>query len=359
MDGAIKMSYLELPRQVTEILDKLDKHSYTACIYGECVRLLIRGQTPSEYSVLTNAEMARVRVIFEDYKLTESDDRQELTVTVLGVAVTVSSIIGSDLKTELQMKQAFTFNAIVYSPSTGFCDYWDGQGALQRNEIEFIETADTFNTRDIMPALELYSDGEFTISASAMQLILTHYSGIAAVREEIEAVMMGRNARDVLGEYSDIFTALIPELKMLECVELSEAVGIDLLAHTFRSVALSAPILTLRYALLFYELGKPDTYARSFDGAVSFRGQRERARIYAARIMTRLGCSQDKIDETSDIIENAHFAVGAEKGDLSDLKDVHSAVGLKLLLQFNIAVCRANSDEKTAMKYKKLISLIY
>jgi tRNA nucleotidyltransferase (CCA-adding enzyme) len=347
--------YLELPKQVLEILDKLASYSYAGYIYGECVRLLIKGQTPFEYSVLTDAEMPRLHAIYDGYSYSENTDKDEMTITVLGVAVSISSYHDSDLKTELQMRQAFTFNALAYSEKSGLYDFWGGYDALKNNEIAFIEESATFNPLDILPALMLYADGEFVPAESANKLILEHFRGVVAVREEIEACLMGRNARDVLSEYSDIFTTLIPELKMLEKPEIAQ---IDLLAHSFRCVALSTPDLTLRYALLFHELGKPDCCAKSGDGSETYCGHTERARIYAARIMTRLGCPEDDIIETGDIIENHERAAAAETSNLLDLKDEFGANELRLLLRFNRAVCRANSDEKAAMKYKKLISLV-
>lgn len=366
--------YIELPKQVTEVMTKLGDHGYNSYIYGECVRMHIKGQTPFEYSLLTNADLSRLPAIFDGYKIISGDyndkDSQEFTVAVLGITLMISCYDsregGSDLQTELQMKQAFTINAIAYSLDGQFHDFWNGLDALSKNEIVFIESDETFNHLDIMPALMLYADGEFTISNSAMKLISNHYTKIAASGDEVEAIIMGKNARDVLSEYSEVFTAIIPELQMLETLkENPDNIGLDLLAHTFRCVGLSAPELTLRYALLFHELGKPDCYAARFENGVAvaptFDGHIERARIYASRIMIRLCCSDDDIYETGFIIENAEYAQRVLEGDhgvLMDLKDEFSSSGLKRLLRFNHAICRANSDEKAAMKYYKILSLI-
>ena len=356
-----QITHLELPKQVSQVLRRLYEHSYNAYICGECVRSLIRGQTPFEYSVLTDAELSRVHAIFDEdsYKLELNADKDEIVVTVLGIALTIGSFHGSDLRTELAMKQAFTFNAIAYSAKGGdgfgVVDYWNGVDALSRNEIAFIEEEATFNPADILPALELYASGEFVVSDSANKLILTHYTRVVAAREEIEAVLMGKNARDTLCEYSDVFTTLIPELKMLETPQVSD---VDLLGQSFRSVGLSSPVLTLRYALLLCELGKADCHSLDENGKPRYRGHLERARIYATRIMTRLGCAKRDIADTCDIISNAHHAAKAQTTNLADLRDEFSAVGLKLLVQFNIAVCRANFDEKAAMNYKKLMNLI-
>jgi tRNA nucleotidyltransferase (CCA-adding enzyme) len=382
---------LDLPKQIMQISERLSQYGYSAYICGECVRLLIAGQTPFDYSVMTDAEFPRIRAIFEtEYnilnqsretsKLEATEIGDEVVVSVLGVAVGICSFADSDLKTQLQMKQAFTFNAIAYSMKSGFNDFWNGLEALDKNEIVFIEDGDALNPYDILPALVMYSDGEFTISESAQGLIMKHYIGIttggseevsqAALREEFEAILMGRNVRDVLIEYSEIFTTLIPELKMLEMTEIiksnPEVALQDLRGHTYRAVGVSSPNLSLRYALLFRELGKPDCYAldpRDSRGIkCTFYGQVERACIYAKRIMTRMGCDEDVIAVTISIIENAPHAEKAEKSNLLDLRDEFTADLLKLLLKFNVAVCRSHNDgslEKEATKYYKLIAFIY
>ncbi|MCL2754936.1 MAG: hypothetical protein FWD35_04380 [Oscillospiraceae bacterium] len=364
---------LELPKQVAEVLNKLYEHSYNAYVYGECVRELLRGQTPFEYSVLTDCEGQRIAAIFDNcgYKLEVNEAEGEVVVTVLGIAVSIGSYHESELKTELEMRCAFTFNAIAFSAKRGsgeggygFTDYWNGLEAmfgksptepLEKPEIVFLEENATFNPHDILPALELYARGDFVISDSANALILLNYTKAVAVREEIEEILMGKNVRDVLSEYCDIFTALIPELKMLEREGIADT---DLLGQSFRRMGLSSPSLTLRYALLFYELGKPDCHSCDADGVSHYYGHLERSQIYTRRIMTRLGCRTGDISEVCDIIENAHMAAAAEMSNLADLRDRYGGLGLKQLLQFNVAVGRADFDEKAAMNYKKLIGFV-
>ncbi|MCL1881148.1 MAG: hypothetical protein FWF76_03125 [Oscillospiraceae bacterium] len=383
MTGNLVGFELLLPKQISKILEKLAQHGYSAYIYGECVRHLITGQTPFEYSVLTDAEMPRLCAIFEDYNIrpsthatpdvlenaeplpssNELQNSKELIVAVLGVSVSLCSCSrDSELQSEIQLRQAFTLNSLAYSAKDGLFDFWSGFDSLKKKEIAFIANDENFNPHDIVHALILAADGEFTISESAKNQIISHYSGTVVVREEIEAVLLGKNAKNIFSEYREVFVSLIPELKMLES---SHIFDLDLLSHTFKCVGASSPILNLRYALLFRHLGKPDCYAppTKTNGEPTFYGHIERSRIYAMRVMERLGCHPSDIDETCDIIENAHHAIEAEPGNLLDLKDEFSTGSLKLYLRFNIAVFRANSDgsiesEKKITKYKKLISLV-
>jgi tRNA nucleotidyltransferase (CCA-adding enzyme) len=352
------LSDINLPKQVQEVLDKLGEHGYSAYIHGECVRVLLKGQThldeikAFDFDVMTNAEMPRVCAIFDGYNITEDNlEKGELIVTILGVAVSITSF--SQLEAELANEHAFTFDAIAYSVKTGIIDPFNGLVDLDKGTLNFIQVGKAFNYHDILPALAWQSSGEFTISDSAKQLIMSNITDMAKpdyAKESQDAknlkdILMERNVSAVLTEYSDIFAAIIPELKMLNQEQI---------AHSYKCVGCSSPILTLRYALLFHELGKPDCHSRDSDGADFYYGHAERSRIYASRIMKRLGCPEDDIKEIEYIIENYQKILHADEENILDLTDDFPAALLKLLLLFNCAVYRAFSDEKTAMKYKKL-----
>ena len=121
---ASQTTILNLPKQVEEVLDALASHGYSAFIHGECVRVLIKGQThldeikAFDFDVMTNAEIERIRAIFEGYNVVEDNlAKGELIVTILGIAVSITSF--SELTAELMNEYAFTFDAIAYSPKTG------------------------------------------------------------------------------------------------------------------------------------------------------------------------------------------------------------------------------------------------
>jgi tRNA nucleotidyltransferase (CCA-adding enzyme) len=343
---------LDLPKQVIQILERLGEFGYSAYICGECVRLLINGQTsngvltPIDFDLMTNAEMPRIRAIFDngDFHVT---DGGEFVVSVLGVAVSVTSYVNLDY--ELRKRQVFTFDAIAYSVEKGLHDPFGGIAALKKKEIEFIETASEFNPHDILAALAWYSQGEFTLTVQSKQLILNNYKKSICVQGDLETILMGRNVRAVFEQFSEILCVVIPELNMLDSAVLE---------HTFHSIGCSSPILNLRYALLFSELGKPDCCAKSWDELITYHGHAERARIYARRIMTRLECSDEAIFHAEYIIKAHEKILTAEESNILDLRDEHGAELLRLLLLFNCARFRAGSDEKNAAKFKKLSKMI-
>jgi len=324
MAGDLKLPDLTLPKQVTEITDKLRDHGYWAYIHGECVRELIKGQTLYkestfrrestllDFDLVTDADFSRIRAIFDGYNIVESGG---FVVRVQGVSVSVSSY--PNLESALRDKHDFTFDAIAYSGDRGLCDPFDGIGATENGEIR--------------------------------RLVLTKPETQTFSRKDLEKILMSRYIKDVLSECSDVIIAMIPELKML---------NEDFLSRTFKGVGASSPILSLRYALLFRETGKPDCHSRDSDDCDFYYGHAERSRIYAARIMARLGCAPDDVRETEYIIENCEKVRHADVGNIRDICDDYDTDLLKLLLLFNCAVCRAESDEKAATRFKKLLTLI-
>jgi tRNA nucleotidyltransferase (CCA-adding enzyme) len=348
---------LDLPKQVVQILERLGDFGYSAYICGECVRLLINGQThngvsaPMDFDLITNAEMPRILAIFDSqdgFNVNEDNlSRGELIVSVLGVAVSVAVYVNLDY--ELRRRYPLTIDAIAYSIEKGLHDPFGGVDALEKKEIVFVETGGKFNPHDVLAALAWFSGGEFTITEQSKQLILNNYRKSICVQGDLETVLMGRNVKQVFAEYSEILTTVIPELRILPP---------ELLQFTFQAIGSSTPILSVRYALLFHELGKPDCYSKSWDEQVTYHGHAERSRIYARRIMTRLECSAEMVSCVEYIIKNHEKVLISEEENILDIRDEHPPGILKLLLLFNSAVSRAKSDEKTAMKFKKLSKMI-
>jgi tRNA nucleotidyltransferase (CCA-adding enzyme) len=308
---------LNLPKQLTQILDRLVEYGYSAYICGPCVRQLIKGQTLLDFDLFTNAEVKRVHAVFDTENF-HINDSEELVVSVLGVAASVVSYVNLDY--ELKKRNAFTYDALAYSPQGGIHDPFNGLSCLENGEIK--------------------------------RLILTNDT-TAIVLSDLEQILMSRHVKEILSEHREIFISMIPELAMLDE---------DLLQHTFASVGASSPILNLRYALLFHELGKPDCYSKSWDDTLSFRGHAERSRIYARRIMSRFGLKMkdfgEDIAQVEYIIKNYESALTAEESSILDTRDAHPQDMLKLLLLFNCARFRAKGDEHTALSFKKLSKMI-
>ncbi|MDR0196811.1 MAG: hypothetical protein LBI36_01130 [Oscillospiraceae bacterium] len=346
---------LDLPKQVLEVFEKLGAHGYDVYVYGECVRLLIKGQTLLDFDVITNAKLSRIRAIFDGYNILEDNpDREELVVTVLGVAVSIRTCDAVD---DWSAGNAFTVDAIAYNPEKGFTDPFGGLNHINGGVAAF--TPNGAKPENVLSALVWCSEEEYTLAPETSKAVfglIPELSGLspASLRRDLERVIMGKRAGAVLAEYAEVFFAFIPEFKPLRGYT-------DFYSRCVKCVGSSSPVLNLRYALLFCELGKPDCYSRDCDDNTHYWGHAERARIYAERIMIRLGCLAEDIKEVGLIIENRDKIPRANDVDIKNLLDEYPFGLLKLLLLFKCAEIRAKNDPRTeheALNYKHLAGQI-
>ena len=379
---------IEIPAQVNELLNRLNAYSYQAYVVGRCVRELIGGTSTVDFDIITNAEMERIRAIFDIYNVnTENIGKGEVIVTVQGLPVLIAPYrkgwnqnnapIYTDSIIEDLKRRDFSFNAIAYNPREGFVDPFGGVACLMEEQgivsaIEPENEEDDFpspferNPVSILQALGYYSSGDFIISPKTCDSILLHKEYIkdispADLRTELSWVLRGRNASAVLEEYAEVFMVLIPEFAPLADFDLKRPeYSTDALTHTFRSVGYASPVLTLRYAMLLHSLGKPDCFSEDERGTGNFYGHAERSFLYAQKIMRRMGFSEDETREVGFLIKNQSLDIASDRRSLKLKLREMPPERLKLLLQFKYADLKARSPdyEGAAMVCKRQVDTV-
>jgi tRNA nucleotidyltransferase (CCA-adding enzyme) len=363
---------------------------------GKCVRELIISpgvESTVDFDIITNAEIGRIRAIFEIYNVsTENLDKGEVVVTVQGMPVLIApyrkghsedgSPIYTDSINEDLRRRDFSMNAIAYNPREGFVDPFGGIACLLKEAtdhgiVSAIEPSvgdedggekSPFerNPVSILQALGYYSSGDYEIAPPTHESILSHKEHIneifpADLRTELSWVLRGRQVSLVLEEYTEVLTELIPEFGSLVDFDLKRPeYSTSALIHAFRSVGYASPVLTLRYAALFHSLGKPDCFSEDADGKGHFHGHAERSWQYAQRIMRRMGFSEDETKEVGFIIRNQNIEIASDKRSLKLKLREMSPERLKMLLQFKYADLKARSPdyEGAAMVCKRQIDAI-
>jgi tRNA nucleotidyltransferase (CCA-adding enzyme) len=388
MEKNVKVN-IEIPNQVNELLNRLGAYSYRAYIVGRCVRELIGGTSTVDFDIITDAEIGRIRAIFDIYSVNiDNLIKGEVIVTVQGMPVLIApyrkgftekgSPIYTDSITEDLKRRDFSFNAIAYNPREGFVDPFGGVECLlgEQAVVDVINTQNDDNPAasanfesnpvSILQALGYYSSGDYIISPATGDSIFLYkdYLNDAApadLRTELSWVLHGRNTSAVLEEYADVFIALIPEFAALAGFDLKRPeYSTDALTHTFRSVGYASPILTLRYAMLFHSLGKPDCFSEDENGKGHFHGHAERSFLYAQKIMRRMGFSEDETKEVGFLIKNQSIDITGDRRSLKLRLREMPPDRLKMLLQFKYADLKARSPdfEGAAMACKKQVDAV-
>jgi tRNA nucleotidyltransferase (CCA-adding enzyme) len=363
---------------VNEVLNRLNAYSYRAYIVGKCVRELIGGQSVVDFDIITDANTDRICAIFDIYNVnTDNIDKGEVIVIIHGLPILIMPYTG-DINDNLKQRE-FSFNAIAYNPREGFVDPFGGVACLtgEQGIVSVIEPLSGTpeggepspferNPVSILQALGYYASGDYVISPLTRESILFHKGSInmisaADLRTELSWVLRGRNVSAVLEEYAEVFTVLVPEFAPLAGFALKRPEhSYDALTHAFKSVGYASPVLTLRYAMLFHNLGMPDCHSEDKSGKGHYYGHAERSWILAHRIMRRLGFSEDETREVGFLIKNQSTDIASDRRALKLKLREMTPERLKMLLQFRHADLKAQSPEfeGAAMACKRQVDAV-
>ena len=188
------MSHMELsalvnmPDNVAQIINTLEKNGYEAYAVGGCVRDAMMGRTPHDWDITTSATPQQVKALFPR---TIDTGIQHGTVTIMigktGYEVTTYRIDGdyldgrhpeeviftSNLVEDLKRRD-FTINAMAYNDRAGVVDEFDGMSDLNNKIIRCVREARERFTEDalrILRALRFSAQLDFTISDDTCEAV--------------------------------------------------------------------------------------------------------------------------------------------------------------------------------------------
>ncbi len=225
-----------LPAGARFVIERLEENGYHADIVGGCVRDLLRGVTPNDYDITTDATPEQMLAVFSDVRTIETGLRHG-TLTVLyehePYEVTTYRTEGSytdhrhpdgvhfthRLSDDL-CRRDFTVNAMCYHPTRGITDLYGGQHDLQARLIRCVGDAERRFSEDalrMLRALRFSAVLDFAIDDEASRVIHQNKHLLRAVSAErvyieIKKLLGGVRAGEVYAAFSDVFEELMPSL---------------------------------------------------------------------------------------------------------------------------------------------------
>ena len=321
-----------------------------------------------------------------------------------------------DLETDL-FRRGFTMNAMAYSPRTGLVDPFGGRAALRPDPAEVVaeereeeqeglipDSAAEINRRTgvvrlparviaigemqsrtvkengkstteswydmsrcftsdpsrILEAMRYCAEDEYVIEEKTLDAIRANVSCFEYAEKdklfsELSRIVMGKYAARVLEQYADILKSLLPEIE--PCIGFDQhSVHHDFTVwtHICKSVGYSVPELSVRFAMLFHDLGKPDCCAIDAKGHGHYKGHGERGRLLAERIMRRLEFPHALSEEISWLVYYHDKEIPEERPGLKRLLDSLGAEDLRRLIQCEIADARAKKTDTETPDVQRL-----
>lgn len=283
------MSY-PIPAHILFILHTLEQAGYEAFIVGGSVRDILRGITPTDWDITTNALPDQIQALFPDsvYENTFGTvgvkyRNPDESVEIIEVTTYRSEAHYTDYRhpekvefvSELSLDLArrdFTINALAMNAKGEIYDFFDGQKDLNTGIIRTVGNPhDRFNedALRLMRAVRFATQLDFTIEENtleAMKSLAPHLSHIAQerIRDELTKMMNTPRAMSgyILLKDTGLLSYSIPELLEGVGVEQNGHHIYDVWEHLLRTMQHACDqnwSFDLRMAGLLHDIAKPRT----------------------------------------------------------------------------------------------------
>ncbi len=358
---------MEIPPQVAQIIDTLEKAGFEAYAVGGCVRDTILGRTPGDWDITTSARPEQVKALF---RRTIDTGLQHGTVTVMlgkcGCEVTTYRIDGeyedgrhpkevafTASLTEDLKRRDFTINAMAYSPKRGIIDEFHGMDDLDKRIIRCVGSARERFTEDALRLLRavrfsaqlgfsIEAETEAAIGQMAERLSLISRERIQA---ELDKLLCSANPGYFKKAYELGITAVVmPEFdKAMETPQRNRCHELSVGEHTLRTLESVRADHILRWTMLLHDLGKPETMTVDRENNIHFYNHAAVSAKIAREIIRGLKFDNDTLDQVTTLVAYHDFPFEVS------LKGVRKAMNrVGELFPLLLEVCEADCMGKNA-----------
>ncbi len=301
-----------LPESTLLCIHALEQAGFDAYAVGGCVRDALLGLTPHDYDLCTNATPKEIAQVFEKYPLVRSGEKHGTIGVVIHkevLEITTFRTEGSyqdgrhpdwvafvsDIESDLARRD-FTVNAMAYHPTQGYIDPFGGQDDLRKGILRAVGDPHLRFTEDSLRILRGVrfairfglTTGETTLQAMKDLAPLMDKLARERVFDELCKLLPLVKAKDLL-DYTEIFTQVLPPLA--PCVGFWQHNPHhlhDVYTHTAQVVEHTPPNLSLRWAALLHDCGKPACLTMDEQGVGHFYGHAQISAQLAEELLLHL-----------------------------------------------------------------------
>ncbi len=225
-----------MPAAPAAVIARLEQKGFTAHAVGGCVRDTLLGLSPTDWDITTVATPEQIKNVFADCRVIETGIRHG-TVTVLFAGasfeittyrvdgnyrdnrhpdtVTFTSSLYEDVK-----RRDFTVNAMVWHPTAGLGDFFDGKADLENNILRTVGDPIKRFSEDALRILRLLrfsatyglrAEPQTKSAACALSKRLDSIA-VERIRVELEKLLCGDFTAVVFGEFTEIWQVILPEI---------------------------------------------------------------------------------------------------------------------------------------------------
>ncbi len=370
---------IEIPENVSALLNTLKAGGYEAYVVGGCVRDSLLAIQPHDWDICTNAEPEKTKECFADLRIFEAGIKHGTISVVLGgevYEITTYRIDGKysdnrrpdsvsftgDITQDLARRD-FTVNAMAYNDESGIVDPFGGLQDLKNRLIRCVGNAEKRFDEDalrILRALRFASTYSFEIEADTSGAIiakknLLHNIAAERISSELARLLCGVGVERILNEYREVFAEFMPEIKdSFDFEQRSKHHCFDVWRHTVKAVSVIEPEPLLRMSMLLHDLGKPAACTADPDGTRHFKGHPKISVELAKQILSRLRFSSAFCEDCLKLVEYHDIRFSGKKPQLRRVIREIGEENTRRLFKLQYADTMAQSEY---MREEKLSSL--
>lgn len=342
---------ITIPDDVKHVLDKLGDAGFEAYVAGGAVRDILAGKTPHNYDISTSAMPYQISKIFT--KTIDGGSRPGVVTVIsgnVGYEITAFRSDGvfddnkhpddacfTDDVYEDCLRRDFTINSMMYNPDTGILDYFGGIEDINNRIIRSVgEPGQRFkeDALRMLRAVRFKAELDFTIEHETERAIKKYAVLIKKIRpertlEELNKILLSEHPdyiRDLhrLG----LLQHIIPQL---ECCfgepQRNKYHIYDVGEHIIQTIKNTPCDLTLRWAAVLHDTGKPVCPSVDSNGIIHFYGHHRESRRIALDLLHKLRMDNDMIHDICVLVENHDYRVDA---NYTSVKRMMSKIGAEM-----------------------------
>ena len=303
---------IQLPEKVKFIIDTIMEAGCEAYAVGGCIRDFILGREAADWDITTSASPLLVKELFRH---TIDTGIKHGTVTVMlgkeGFEVTTYRVDGkyedgrhpesvtftASLKEDLKRRD-FTINAMAYNEQAGLVDEFGGLKDIENKVIRCVGDAGERFTEDalrMMRAVRFSAQLGYEIEEKTSAAIGKLSERLRLISAERIAVELTKLAVSPHPEKlrtawkTGITKIILPEFdRCMETEQNNPHHCYNVGEHILKSMQEIRPEKGLRLAMLFHDMGKPETLTESPEGISHFHGHPAVSEEITRRVLHRL-----------------------------------------------------------------------
>ena len=319
----------DVPAYARAVLKAIEGVGFEAWLVGGFVRDRLMGRRGNDIDLATNADWRTVKSACEAASMrVHETGTAHGTVTICPfpddprtVEVTTFRQDGSyrdsrhpeevefvdSIVTDLARRD-FTVNAMAFHPERGLVDPFGGIDDLRRRVLRCVGDPRRRFTEDalrILRGCRFRSQLGFEIDSDTRLAMSTHKHLLCRIsaeriRSELDGFVLGEHVHDAFLDVFDVLAFILPEITaMKDCEQNTKYHIYDVLEHTAFVMQYAPADLTVRWAALCHDMGKPPASFRGEDGVSHFYEHPKLSVALARPMLERLKMSPRFVDDVA------------------------------------------------------------